>query len=45
VTAEICVLVQPKSVLRGTIKTVSTPMAVALFAKLRPETAARTYQP
>jgi len=45
VTAEICVRVQPKAAVRGTMKTVSTPMAVALFAKLSPETAASTYQP
>jgi hypothetical protein len=45
VTAEICVLVQPNSAVKGTMKTVRTPMAVALLTKLIPDTAAKTYQP
>jgi hypothetical protein len=45
VTAEICVRVQPKASLSGAMNTVSTPMAVALLAKVMPHTAASTYQP
>jgi hypothetical protein len=45
VTAEICVRVQPNSVLSGTTPTVSTAMAVAPLAKCMPATTAKTNQP
>jgi hypothetical protein len=45
VTAAICVRLQPKPVLSGTINMVSTATAVAISAKFMPETAAKTNRP